>query len=105
LEHDLEKARNMKLLLYMFEQLSGLKINFDKSEILKIGGDNVLTMEYPEVFNYNISMFPLRYLGVPISAGRLYVADWSKLEEKSANKLDVWQGGSMSIGGGDFDQH
>jgi hypothetical protein len=29
----------MKLLLYMFEQLSGLKINYDKSEILVIGGD------------------------------------------------------------------
>jgi hypothetical protein len=28
------KARNLKLLLYMFEQLSRLKINFDKSEIL-----------------------------------------------------------------------
>ena len=28
LEHNLEKAQNMKLLLYDFEQLSGLKINF-----------------------------------------------------------------------------
>jgi hypothetical protein len=37
LEHDLEKARNVKLLLYMFEQMSGLKINFDKSEVLFIG--------------------------------------------------------------------
>jgi hypothetical protein len=38
LEHNVEKARNMKLLLYMFEQLSGWKINFDKSEILLGGG-------------------------------------------------------------------
>ena len=28
LEHNLENAQNMKLLLYAFEQLSGLKINF-----------------------------------------------------------------------------
>ena len=33
LEHNLEKAQNMKLLLYAFEQLSGLKINFHKSKI------------------------------------------------------------------------
>jgi hypothetical protein len=26
LSHDVKKARNMKLLLYMFEQMSGLKI-------------------------------------------------------------------------------
>jgi hypothetical protein len=45
LENDLDKGRNMKLLLYMFEQLSGLKINFDKSEILVIWGGGART--YP----------------------------------------------------------
>jgi hypothetical protein len=33
MEHDLEKERNMKLLLHAFEELSGLKINFHKSKI------------------------------------------------------------------------
>jgi hypothetical protein len=32
LEHDIAKAVNMKLVLCIFEQLSGLKINFHKSE-------------------------------------------------------------------------
>jgi hypothetical protein len=31
--HDLEKSKNLKLLLCAFEQLSGLKINFHKSKI------------------------------------------------------------------------
>jgi hypothetical protein len=31
MEHDLEKARNMKVLLSAFDELSGLKINFHKS--------------------------------------------------------------------------
>jgi hypothetical protein len=39
LKHDLEGARNMKLLLYMFEMIAGLKINFSKSEILMINDD------------------------------------------------------------------
>jgi retron-type reverse transcriptase len=30
LEHDLEKAKNMKLLLLAFDQVSGLKINYHK---------------------------------------------------------------------------
>ena len=30
-EHDLEKAVNMKLILFIFEQRYGLKINFHKS--------------------------------------------------------------------------
>jgi hypothetical protein len=33
MEHDINMAKNMKLLLSAFEQLSGLKINFHKSKI------------------------------------------------------------------------
>jgi hypothetical protein len=34
MEHDLEKDKNLKLILSPFEKLSGLKINFHKSELL-----------------------------------------------------------------------
>jgi hypothetical protein len=37
MKHDLEKALNMKLVLCIFEQLSGLKINFHKSELFCFG--------------------------------------------------------------------
>ena len=37
MDHDLSKALNMKLILCLFEQLSGLKINFHKSEIFCFG--------------------------------------------------------------------
>jgi len=37
LDHDLEQAKNMKLLLCAFQLLSGLKINFHKSEIFCYG--------------------------------------------------------------------
>jgi hypothetical protein len=36
IDHDLEQAKNLKLLLCAFEQLSGLKINFHKSEIFSM---------------------------------------------------------------------
>jgi hypothetical protein len=97
--NDMEKASYMKLLLSLYEHMSRLKINFDKSEILLIGADNKLVVAYAELFNCQIGSFPLQYLGVPISAGRLHVIDWAKLEEKSARKLDVWQGSSLSMAG------
>jgi hypothetical protein len=92
-------ARNVKILLYLFEQMSGLKINFDKSEIIMVGGDNNLTLEYAEIFNCQVGFFPIKYLGVPISASRIQVAQWQNLEGKLIQKLDIWQGNARSIGG------
>lgn len=40
LKHDLEGARNLKLLLYMYEIMASLKINFDKSVVVSINDDN-----------------------------------------------------------------
>ena len=37
MDHDLEKAGNLKLLLLAFEQVSGLKINYHKSELFCFG--------------------------------------------------------------------
>jgi hypothetical protein len=37
MEHDLKKAQNLKLILVAFEQLSGLKIYFHKSELICFG--------------------------------------------------------------------
>jgi hypothetical protein len=37
MDHNIDQARNIKLLLSVFEQMSGLKINFHKSEIFCFG--------------------------------------------------------------------
>jgi hypothetical protein len=66
MENDVNMARNIKLLLYVFEQMADLKINFEKSEMPAIGGDNRTCLPFVEVFNYQIQMFPLKYLGVHI---------------------------------------
>lgn len=42
LKHDLEGALHMKFLLYLFEMIAGLKINFNKSEIYMVNdADNL----------------------------------------------------------------
>ena len=37
LQDDIESARNLKFILCAFEQMSGLKINFHKSELMLFG--------------------------------------------------------------------
>ena len=40
LKENIDIARNMKLLLYIYELMSGLKINFTKSEVFMINRDD-----------------------------------------------------------------
>ena len=79
--------------------MSGLKINFSKSEVILINGDEGKSLQYAELFNCQVGSFPIRYLGVPVGPGRLHVKDWSPLIDKNDKKLYVWKGSSLSIAG------
>jgi len=89
LQHDLEGATHMKLLLYLFEMLAGLKIGFNKSEILMINDEENWRQQYAETFNCQVGLFSIKYLGVPVSPSRLKVSDWLPLVEKGNKRLDV----------------
>lgn len=99
LKHDVEGARNMKLFLYIYEIMAGLKINFNKSEVIMINDPDNWGSFYAHLFNCQIGTFPLKHLGVPVSPSRLHLCDWDCLVEKSNKRLDVWEGGNMTIAG------
>lgn len=66
MEHDLEEDEILKLALYAFEKLSGLKINFYKSELFLYGEAQFFRKEYAELFGCKDGYFPFRYLGIPM---------------------------------------
>ena len=70
----------MKLILYPFEQFSGLKKNFHKSEIFCFGEAKDCENQYMELFGCNQGAFPIRYLGIPIHYRRLSNKDWLKVQ-------------------------
>jgi hypothetical protein len=61
----------MKLILCIFEQLSGLKMNFYKSELFCFRQAKVAQDEYMVMFVCEIGSLPFRYLGIPIHFRRL----------------------------------
>jgi hypothetical protein len=55
MENDLGQAANMKLLLCAFEQLSGLKINFHKSEVFCYGEAKEMEGLYTNLFGCGLA--------------------------------------------------
>ena len=50
LEDNLDKANNLKWLLICYEKMTGMKINYDKSDLLTIGVEEKRVNELAKVF-------------------------------------------------------
>jgi len=79
MDHDLEKAQNMQLLLSAFEQVSRLKINFHKSELFcfRITQDHL--DQCVKQFGRKSGDFPIRYLGILYILGSLEMLNGRRL--------------------------
>lgn len=67
IDRDDESIRNVKFLLYCFEMMSGMQINYDKNEVYVIGTTSQDQIDVAQMFNCKIGNFPMIYLGIPIS--------------------------------------
>jgi hypothetical protein len=99
LECDEESIANTKFLLYCFEGMSGLKINFHKSEILVVGASKEESDRIANCFNYKEGVFPFKYLGIHVSSNKLFTADLIYVELKVEKRLPAWQGLLLSSRG------
>lgn len=59
---------NLKFQLMCFEAMSGLKINFDKSETFFMGGDLELQLWAAHMMNCELGSICMKYLGMLISS-------------------------------------
>jgi hypothetical protein len=75
LDYDEDSFAAVKILLYCFEAMSGLKINYQKSEVFGVGLDPDQIRRVANIFNCNVGKFPMTYLGLPISMERIRAKD------------------------------
>ena len=72
--------------------MSGLKINFDKSEVVVMG---VTVEEQQRIacnLNCKVGKFPIYYLGLLLSDSRITTADWGFFTTRVGTRVDPWQG-------------
>ncbi|WVZ67109.1 hypothetical protein U9M48_016236 [Paspalum notatum var. saurae] len=97
--HDVEKAKNMKLILCAFEHLSGLKINYHKSELFCYGEASKFQEQYSQLFGCGMGSYPFRYLDIPMHHRRINNKDRREVENRFEKKLSSWKGKHLSYGG------
>jgi hypothetical protein len=88
----------MKLILCLFEPLSSLKINFDKSEIFCFEKAREAVNDYKQLFGSGVGKLPFKYLGIPIYYRRLLNKESKPVEDRFERKLRCWLGKILSYG-------
>ena len=79
---------NLKFLLLCFQQMSGLKINFDKSDVMVMGYSPAEALDIANRLNCRLGSFPTTYLETPISDSRLIVADLRPTVAKLQTRME-----------------
>jgi hypothetical protein len=96
LDLDDNSIANLKFILIAFEILSGLKINYLKSEVIVMGAPPSEHARVAQALNCKEGKFPFTYLRFPMSDRALTMADWEGLIGSVGHRVDPWQGRFMS---------
>jgi hypothetical protein len=98
LEHNYLAASHLKWLLVCFERLSGMTINYHKSDLTPINLDEEESQNYSRIFYCNVGAFPFKYLGMPLHYEKLRKEDIQSLVDKIIKKIARWKGRLLSYG-------
>lgn len=70
----------IKDVLSDFNKLSGLRVNYSKSEFFC--SDTSTRQQLADILGIKVGKFPVSYVGIPLISGKLSVADYKFLTEK-----------------------
>ncbi|KAE8821477.1 hypothetical protein D1007_00250 [Hordeum vulgare] len=89
---------HLKFFLLCFEEMSGLKINFDKSEVVVLGFSEEEELRITDNLNCRLASFPASYLGIPLAESRILVSGFEPLVSWVASRAEPWCGRFTSKG-------
>ncbi|WVZ84785.1 LOW QUALITY PROTEIN: hypothetical protein U9M48_031774, partial [Paspalum notatum var. saurae] len=89
---------NLKCILTLFERISGMRINFNKSEIVTLNVGSEVAHEASHLLGCPVGSLPLKYLGVPLHFDKLYIEDIQPQVDKMMKGIAGWRGKLLSYG-------
>ncbi|XP_020272353.1 uncharacterized protein LOC109847533 [Asparagus officinalis] len=90
---------NLKSILYLFEEVSGLATNFSKSNLYYSSKSSPKGLLLANILNCSFASPPFKYLGLLLRRGSLSRADWQPLLDSLNHKLSQWKSKHLPIGG------
>ncbi|CAN1182863.1 LINE-1 retrotransposable element ORF2 protein [Linum perenne] len=94
-----EVIEEVTVILNKFHQLSGLIFNLDKSYIYTAGVDREVEDDLVATSGFCKGALPFRYLGVPLTAGKLKKCDCKALIDRITSRVTDWKAKHLSYAG------
>nr|XP_016438073.1 PREDICTED: uncharacterized protein LOC107764061 [Nicotiana tabacum] len=93
-----EQLRFLRIILVLFEGVSGLHINWRKSNIFPINEVNNME-QLTQILGGEVGSLPTVYLGMPLGARSKSKEIWNSVIEQCEKKLSRWKSQYLSLGG------
>ena len=90
-EASMENVKSVKAMLRCFEMVSGLRINFAKSQFGAIGKSEDWCISAAAFLNCAMLNFPFCYLGIPIGVNPRRLVVWEPIIRKFEARLNKWK--------------
>ena len=83
----------VRMMLQMFGEASGLRINYNKSMAIMIHGDDSDSARVESTLQCRSGTFPCKYLGLQLGIKRLSRADWQPMLDHAKSFAPAWHRG------------
>lgn len=96
----LEDLRIIKLMLFLFNGMTGLATNFTKTSLYLSKWGEFPDQATVDTLQCVVGILPVTYLGLPISSRRPRRQYWEVIISKVHRRLTSWKGKHLSLGVG-----
>jgi hypothetical protein len=92
-------VRALRVVLVLFESMSGLKVNFNKSMLVGVNIDDSWLRAAATTLHCKVGKVPFLYLGLPIGGDSRRLSFWEPVVARIRNRLSGWKSRFLSFGG------
>jgi hypothetical protein len=92
-------VRGMRVVLLLFESMSGLKVNFSKSQLVGVNVAGSWLSEASRLLQCKVVSLPFVYLGLLIGGNVRHMSFWESIIDRIKAKLSGWKSKDLSLGG------